>query len=104
MSGRGVTCKAPLAHLQEEGSGRSKRSPKAILQCTHSLEEQFCEVKPFAAPSVDACASGEDLSSWEASGYYASVRLFQRNVGRSTGRRGSCSASSSWFGPAWCCS
>jgi len=44
------------------------------------VEGEFCEVKPFAAPSVDACASGEDLSSWEASGYYASVRLFQRNA------------------------
>src|SRR5215218_4683555 len=45
MSGRRVTCKAPLAHL-EEGSGRSKTSPTAILQCTHSLEEVvFSEVR-----------------------------------------------------------
>ena len=43
VSGRRVTCKAPLAHL-EEGSGRSKTSPTAILQCTHSLEEVYSEV------------------------------------------------------------
>src|SRR5829696_2422122 len=36
-SARGVTCEAPLAHL-EGGSGRSKTSPTAILQGTHSLE------------------------------------------------------------------
>src|SRR5215207_8665876 len=44
VSGRRVTCKAPLAHL-EGGSGRSKTSPTAILQCTHSLEGEFCEVR-----------------------------------------------------------
>jgi hypothetical protein len=43
VSGRRVTCKAPLAHL-EEGSGRSKTSPTAILQCTHSLEDEFYEL------------------------------------------------------------
>jgi hypothetical protein len=41
--GRGVTCKAPLAHL-EGGSGRSEASPTAILQGTHSLEGEFSEV------------------------------------------------------------
>jgi len=35
VSGRRVTCKAPLAHL-EGGSGRSKTSPTAILEGTHS--------------------------------------------------------------------
>jgi hypothetical protein len=43
-SGRGVTCKAPMAHL-EGGSGRSKTSPTAILQGTHSLEGEFPEVQ-----------------------------------------------------------
>ena len=42
VSGRRVTCKAPLAHL-EEGSGRSKTSPTAIVQGTHSLEGVFSE-------------------------------------------------------------
>jgi hypothetical protein len=44
VSGRRVTCKAPLAHL-EGGSGRSKTSPTAILQDTHSLEGAFCELR-----------------------------------------------------------
>jgi hypothetical protein len=39
-SGRRVTCKAPLAPLEEE-SGRSKMSPTAILQGTHNLEESL---------------------------------------------------------------
>lgn len=43
-SGRRVTCKAPVAHL-EEGSGRSKTSPTAILQGTHSLVDAFYEVQ-----------------------------------------------------------
>jgi hypothetical protein len=43
VSGRRVTCKAPLAHL-EGGSGRSEVSPTAILQDTHSLEVEFCEL------------------------------------------------------------
>src|SRR5215204_144957 len=43
-SGRRVTCEAPLAHL-EGGSGRSKTSPTAILQGTHSLEGEFPEVQ-----------------------------------------------------------
>src|SRR5215218_7440906 len=37
VSGRRVTCKAPLAHLEGE-SDRSEVSPTAILQSTHSLE------------------------------------------------------------------
>jgi hypothetical protein len=36
-SGRRVTRKAPLAHV-EGGSGRSEASPTAILKDTHSLE------------------------------------------------------------------
>jgi hypothetical protein len=44
MSGRGVTSKAPLAHV-EGGSGRSEASPTAILQDTHSVEEEFCELR-----------------------------------------------------------
>jgi hypothetical protein len=49
VSSRRVTCKAPLAQL-EGGSGRSKTSPTAILQGTHSLEGVFSEVRfaPFA--------------------------------------------------------
>src|SRR5215208_5491896 len=43
VSGRRVTCKATLAHL-EGGSGRSEVSPTAILQDTHSLEVEFCEL------------------------------------------------------------
>src|ERR671914_692716 len=46
VSGRRVTCKAALAHL-ERGSGRSKTSPTAILQGTHSLVEQFSEVRLY---------------------------------------------------------
>ena len=44
VSGRRVTCKAPLAHV-EGGSGRSEASPTAILQDTHSVEGLFCEVR-----------------------------------------------------------
>ncbi len=40
-SGRRVTRKAPLAHV-EGGSGRSEVSPTAILQDTHSVEGAFC--------------------------------------------------------------
>jgi hypothetical protein len=36
-SGRRVTRKAPLAHV-EGGSGRSEASPTAILKDTHSVE------------------------------------------------------------------
>ena len=42
VSGRRVTCKAPLAHV-EGGSGRSEASPTAILQDTHSVEGEFSE-------------------------------------------------------------
>jgi hypothetical protein len=44
VSGRRVTCKAPLAHL-EDGSGRPEASPTAILQDTHSLEGEFSEAQ-----------------------------------------------------------
>jgi hypothetical protein len=44
VSGRGVTRKAPLAHV-EGGSGRSEASPTAILQDTHSVEGEFSEVR-----------------------------------------------------------
>jgi hypothetical protein len=43
-SGRRVTPKAPLAHV-ERGSGRSEASPTAILQDTHSVEGVFSEVE-----------------------------------------------------------
>ena len=44
-SGRRVTRKAPfLAHV-EGGSGRSEASPTAILQDTHSVEVEFCELR-----------------------------------------------------------
>ncbi len=46
VSGRRVTSKAPLAHLVG-GSGRSKTSPTAILQDTHSLEGEFSKVHLF---------------------------------------------------------
>ena len=41
-SGRRVTCKAPLAHV-EWGSGRSEASPTAVPQDTHSVEGRFSE-------------------------------------------------------------
>jgi hypothetical protein len=52
VSGRRVTCKAPLAHV-EGGSGRPEASPTAILQDTHSVEGDsanfvfpaFCELR-----------------------------------------------------------
>src|SRR5918993_4543503 len=40
VSGRRVTSKAPSAHV-EGGSGRPEASPTAILQHTHSLEEEL---------------------------------------------------------------
>jgi hypothetical protein len=40
VSGRRVTRKAPLAHV-EGGSGRSEASPTAILQDTHSVEGEL---------------------------------------------------------------
>jgi hypothetical protein len=43
VSGRRVTCKAPLAHV-EGGSGRPEVLPTAILQDTHSVEGLFSEV------------------------------------------------------------
>jgi hypothetical protein len=43
VSGRRVTSKAPLAHV-EGGSGRSEASPTAILHDTHSVEGIFSEV------------------------------------------------------------
>src|SRR5215210_2328276 len=46
VSGRGVTSKAPLAHV-EGGSGRSEASPTAILQDTHSVEGIFCELRLY---------------------------------------------------------
>jgi hypothetical protein len=44
VSGRRVTCKAPLAHV-EGGSGRPEVLPTAILQDTHSVEGEFSEVR-----------------------------------------------------------
>src|SRR5215207_10124366 len=44
VSGRRVTCKAPLAHV-EGGSGRPEALPTAILQDTHSVEGEFTEVR-----------------------------------------------------------
>jgi hypothetical protein len=44
VSGRRVTRKAPLAHV-EGGSGRFEASPTAILQDTHSVEGVFCELR-----------------------------------------------------------
>jgi hypothetical protein len=42
VSGRRVTCKASLAHV-EGGSGHPEASPTAILQDTHSVEGVFSE-------------------------------------------------------------
>jgi hypothetical protein len=49
MSGRRVTSKAPLAHV-EGGSGHSDASPTAILKDTHSVEGEFSEVHPQMMP------------------------------------------------------
>ena len=46
VSGRRVTSKAPSAHV-EGGSGRSEASPTAILQDTHSVEGEFCELRMY---------------------------------------------------------
>jgi hypothetical protein len=43
VSGRRVTRKAPLAHV-EGGSGRPEALPTAILQDTHSVQGAFSEV------------------------------------------------------------
>jgi hypothetical protein len=43
-SGRRVTRKAPLAHV-ERGSGQSEAPPTAILQDTHSVEGLFSEIR-----------------------------------------------------------
>jgi hypothetical protein len=44
VSGRRVTCKAPLAHV-EGGSGRPEALPTAILKDTHSVEGEFSELR-----------------------------------------------------------
>src|SRR5215217_1365319 len=59
VSGRRVTSKAPLAHLVG-GSGQAEASPTAILQDTHSLEGEFCEVR--------LCASRPRFLTTEAGG------------------------------------
>jgi hypothetical protein len=43
-SGRGVTCKAPSAHVVG-GPGRSEASPTVTLQDTHSVAGLFCELR-----------------------------------------------------------
>jgi hypothetical protein len=63
--GRGVTCKAPLAHLVG-GSGRSEASPTAILQDTHSLEGEFSELRlngvlGSSLGGAKMCSSAEGL-------------------------------------------
>jgi hypothetical protein len=45
VSGRRVTCKAPIRAHVEGGSGRPEASPTAILQDTHSVEGVFCEIR-----------------------------------------------------------
>src|SRR5918995_3496055 len=74
VSGRRVTCKAPLAHL-EGGSGRSEVSPTAILQDTHSLEGVFSEVPRTKAygilknlwhPQESLASMGRQASSLES--------------------------------------
>ena len=55
-SGRRVTRKAPLAHV-EGGSGRSEASPTAILQDTHSVEGVRVLKNPCWAPRVSLAMS-----------------------------------------------
>jgi hypothetical protein len=51
-SGRRVTRKAPLAHVEGE-SGWSEASPTATLKDTHSLEGVFSEVRrPREGPGL----------------------------------------------------
>src|SRR5215203_4788027 len=61
VSGRRVTCKAPLAHV-EGGSGRSEALPTAILKDTHSVEGEFCEVYRWSLPVVGGPSSGKITS------------------------------------------
>src|SRR5829696_4614401 len=80
VSGRRVTSEAPLAHLAV-GSGRSEASPTTILQDTHSLEGEFCELRlsPLLGSWVNkggarSGATGEQLinepqqQEWDADG------------------------------------
>ena len=55
-SGRRVTCKAPLAHV-EGGSGRCEASPTAILKDTHSVEGVFSELRLDGVPRSSAVRS-----------------------------------------------
>jgi hypothetical protein len=57
-SGRGVTCKAPSAHVVG-GSGRSEASPTVTLQDTHSVEGLFCELR------VDGFLRGSAEEVWK---------------------------------------
>src|SRR5215208_521439 len=61
-SGRGVTSKAPLAHLVG-GSGRSEVSPTAILQDTHSLEGEFCELRLVGCFRTSHCRISRKFTS-----------------------------------------
>jgi hypothetical protein len=61
-SGRRVTPKAPLAHV-EGGSGRSEVSPTAILQDTHSVEEVFCKV-----PARHLLTKYQEYANWAMRG------------------------------------
>src|SRR5215207_4499643 len=68
VSGRRVTCKAPLAHLVG-GSGRSETSPTAILQGTHSLEGEFREVRLLinSPKFAQGCSWWHHVYRWKGS-------------------------------------
>ena len=62
VSGRRVTCKAPLAHLVG-GSGRSETSPTAILQGTHSLEGRRSRKPHSPGPTPTSVPDSDRLPS-----------------------------------------
>src|SRR5215216_687516 len=63
VSGRRVTCKAPLAHV-EGGSGRPEALPTAILQDTHGVEGEFLEVHFHGSVLVLTHRAGYPTQAW----------------------------------------
>jgi hypothetical protein len=57
VSGRRVTCKAPIRAYVEGGSGRSEASPTATLQDTHSVEANSLLKKSLSDRPTDRKAS-----------------------------------------------
>ena len=73
VSGRRVTRKAPLAHV-EGGSGRSETSPTAILQDTHSVPQGRSALRPHSrgricSPRMGVRIKGNDQRPFALAGY-----------------------------------